>query len=95
MLLTTAIELLELCHRPPDVVSVKEMVSPTQTVEGPEMLPTSGSGFIDIVLDEVAVPQLLLTVYVIVSMPGDRAVINPVMPIEADELLLSHVPPVI
>jgi hypothetical protein len=52
---------LPLLQVPPEVVSVKVMVLPTQTVEGPVMVPAPVPGVTVMVVLVAAVPQLLVT----------------------------------
>ena len=61
VLLTEAIEVLELLHVPPETLSDSGVVEPAQTVVVPDILPAVGKGLT--VTDDVAlaVPQLLVT----------------------------------
>ena len=77
-LLTAALALLTL-HTPPVTVSVRLMVLPAQTDEGPLIIPGSGNGLTVNVANAVSLPQPLLTTYEIVVVPFERPVSIPVL----------------
>ena len=58
-------------------VSVKVIVLPTQTVVAPEMLEAFGNGLTVITFVATAVPQLLVTVYLTVSIPAATPLTTP------------------
>jgi hypothetical protein len=68
------------------------MLAPTHTLAGPLTAPASGSGFTERVAVVAILPQLLLTLYIIVSTPADTPVVTPLKTF-ADVLLLLHKPP--
>jgi hypothetical protein len=80
-------------HTPPGAASDKVMEAPVHTVEGPDMLPAERNG--PTVTDKVvvAVPQLFVTVYLIVSVPTIRGVRIPDEEMEALPLVTPQVPP--
>ena len=86
-----AVGLLQL-HVPPDVVSVKVIVELTHTSTAPAIVSATGSGLIVIVSVAVAVPQVFVTEYTIVSMPADTPETTPLLTV-ADALLLVQTPP--
>jgi hypothetical protein len=57
-----AIAVLVLLQIPPAAVSLRLMVVPAHTVDGPLMVPACGSGLTVMDCIAVAVPQLLVTV---------------------------------
>ena len=62
--------------------------------EGPLMVPATGIAITVTVFEAIALPQLAVTVYMMVSMPPPVPVTMPVVPTVAMEvLLLLHVPP--
>ena len=88
--------LLVIDHVPPDTALVNVDVEPTHSTDGPTMLPASGCGFTVIVLVVETDPQLLDTVYEMVSIPADTPVTIPEpVPTVAVVLLLLHTPPVV
>ena len=89
---TDALLLLAL-QLPPVVPSVKVIVLPTHTLVVPVIVPAVRVA--PTVTDSVvvAVPQLLLTVYFIVSVPALTAVTTPDVFMVAWLLVMLHVPP--
>jgi hypothetical protein len=92
---TVATAVLLLLQVPPGVpVLLSVIVLPAHTLLLPLIVPALSEAPIDIVMVVVAVPQLLLTVYLIVSMPGLIAVITPLMLIMAMVVFVRlHTPP--
>lgn len=92
---TVAIAVLALLHTPPGVASDNAIVDDAQTVDGPVIVPALRKAPIVITLVATAVPQLLVTVYLMVSIPGVIAVTTPLLLIVAIVVLLRlHTPPV-
>jgi hypothetical protein len=91
------IEELSLLHVPVSPSLVKVVVEFTQTVVAPLMVPAFGSGSTAITHEDPAVPQLLITVYVIVVDPAEIPVTIPVvgLTVAIAVLALLHVPPVL
>jgi len=91
----TEAELLLLLQMPPVAGSVSTIAAPAQTDDGPEIMPAIGGAVTDTVVVDIAVPQLLVKVYVIIAVPADAPAATPVIePMEAtDGLPLIHVPP--
>ena len=83
---------LLILHAPPAAGSVNVIEAPTQTLEGPLITPAFGDGFIVTVLVAMAVPQTLVTVYLIVSIPAVTPVTTPAVT-KAFALLALQVPP--
>jgi hypothetical protein len=83
-----------LVHVPPGVVLLKVVVAPTQTALVPVIAATTGNGLtVTVAAWEVAQPLLLVTVYVIVTVPADMPVTLPVLSTVAIAvLLLAHTP---
>ena len=90
-----AIAALELDQVPPDVPSIKVISDPTQTAEGPEIVPAVGLEPTVIVAVVSALPQpLVVTEYVIVALPAPTGVTSPELLIVAMAVLLQlQVPP--
>lgn len=92
-----AIAALLLLQLPPLTASVNVIVDPVQTLAGPLIVPAVGAAVIVTAVVADAVPQLLVTVYVIVAVPADTPLTTPVallMLAIVGELLL-HVPPLV
>jgi hypothetical protein len=70
------------------------MVDPTHTVVGPVIVAT-GIGFTVTTLVAVAEPQLLVTVYEIVAVPGIRPITTPPNTAAVSGALLLHTPPLV
>jgi hypothetical protein len=81
-------------QRPPVTVFDNAIVEPTHAAELPVIVPALGATFTVITFVAVALPQLVVTLYDIVAVPGIIPVTTPAVLIdatpEADEL---HVPP--
>ena len=93
---TVAIAVFALLQAPVIDVSESVVVAPTHTPEAPEIgLPATGEGLTVTLLVVVAeVPQLVESVYEIVTVPELTPVTIPVAVTVATEvLLLRHVPP--
>jgi hypothetical protein len=79
-------------HAPPGVALNREIAELTQTVEEPEIALTDGRAFMVISFVAVAVPHDVVTVYVIVQVPGETPLTTP-----PDTVALAfdalHVPP--
>lgn len=94
--LTLAIAVLLLLHTPPVAVSDKVMEEPWQTTVGPDIGLTAAAGFIVMILVATAVPQLLVTLYFMVSVPVVSPVTVPVVFTVAIVVnTLLHVPPLV
>lgn len=89
---TVAFVLLAL-HRPPVTGSVSVIVAPIHTSAGPLMAPAKGSGLMVINDVVVAVPQAVVTVYEIMSVPAATPVTRPVDDTVALALSALHTPP--
>ena len=95
---TVATDGVRLLQLPPVVpLLVKVAVDPTQTVAAPLTVPAMAAGFTVITLFELNVPQLLVTVYLIVELPAATPVTTPVdaFTVATDVLRLSQLPPVL
>lgn len=93
-LLMLAIVVLLLTHVPPVEVLVKVPLVPVQMVAGPDSVPAEvGEPTVTTKL-ETAVPQLLVTVYCMVSRPAVMPPTTPVLSASALPLVALHVPPV-
>src|ERR1017187_3272989 len=80
-------------HIPPAGASVNVIDEPTHTTEGPAMLPGAGNGFTVTEWVAYTVPQLLETMYEIVTTPPETLVTIPLLPTVAIPVeLLVHVP---
>ena len=88
---TMALPLVVL-HKPPEEASAKVIVEPVQTIDGPEIVPGLGNGFIVTRREAVAVPQTFVTEYFTVSTPADIPVTNPPETV-AFALVTDHIPP--
>ena len=79
---------------PPLTPSVRVMVAPpTQTTDGPDIVPAVTVVPMLIAILAVAVPQPVVTVYIIVSRPADTGVTTPELLIVARPLVIDQVPP--
>jgi len=87
---TLALPSVEL-HKPPGVPSVYAEVTSVQIVDAPDMTPAYGNGLMVITFIAADVPQVFVTVYLIVSKPGDTPVIIPPI-IDAVALVQLHMP---
>jgi hypothetical protein len=88
-------ELLEL-HTPAPLpaVSIAVAVDPTQAEEPPVIVPVLGAAPIERSAVANDVPQALLTIYVMISLPTEIAVTTPeVLTVATAGLLDDHVPP--
>ena len=92
--LTDAMEGELLLHEPPGISLLKLIKLPTHTVVGPVIVPADGDGFTVIPADVLAVPQPVVTVYVMVALPAATPVITPVVEftVAAAVLLLLQLP---
>jgi hypothetical protein len=79
---------------PPGVPSVNLIDAPEQRTESPVMAPAFGSGLIVIVFVAMAVPQILFTVYRMVSVPVFIPVTMPDEDMVALLFVVVHNPPV-
>jgi hypothetical protein len=92
-LVIVALPLLQ-AQVPPGAASVYIVNEPVHTDVGPTIVPALGAGLMLIVCVATAVPQKLLTVYIIVSMPGVIPVTRPlVLLIVALPFVAVHTPP--
>ena len=64
-------------HAPPVAMSVNVIEAPTQTLSTPVMSGTTGKESIIITENAMSLPQLFVTVYLIVSEPADIPVTTP------------------
>ena len=90
--LTVATDALLLLHEPPGADSDKVIDEPAHTLVNPDILPAYGSALTAIGFVATALPQELVTVYLIVSTPPDTPVTKPPDTV-ALPLLLLHRPP--
>jgi hypothetical protein len=90
--LKTVADALLLFHTPPVIASVNVMLSWAHTLAAPLIAPASGNGFTAMLAAVEALPQLLLTIYLIVSTPADTPEVTP-LKTPANVLLLLHTPP--
>ena len=88
---TVAFALLAV-HTPPGVASARDIEAVLHTVDGPVIAATVGAEPIVTTTEATAIPQLLLTVYDIVSIPAVTPVTIPPATV-ALPLLALHVPP--
>ena len=84
--------LLAVLHVPPLAVSLKVIIEPKQTLVAPVIVPATGNGLTVITYIATAVPQLLVTVYCMVSTPQDIPVTTPLETL-AFALVVLHIPP--
>jgi hypothetical protein len=84
-----ATAVLLLLHTPPVTAFANVIVAPVQTVEGPVIVPALSEAPMFTVLVVTDVPQLLVTVYLIVSNPGLKADTTPLPLIAAMVVLVS------
>ena len=91
---TVAIEELPLLHVPPDTPSVSVPVAPGHTLAVPAMLPAPGAELIEVTWIADALPQALVTVYLIVSSPASTPVTTPDTDTVAFAFATLHIPPV-
>ena len=93
--LTVATEVLLLPHEPPAEVSLSVTWEPTHTLLRPVTAPGAGNGFIVIGHAATAVPQLLVTVYFMVSVPAALPVTTPPALTPASAYTELQVPPAV
>ncbi len=86
---------LLLLHIPPGTVLVSVIRPATQTVVGPLMVPALDKGLMVTTNREMEVPQPLVTVYLIVSMPAVTPVAMPPDVMDALPKLVLQVPPAV
>ncbi len=92
--LIVATVVLLLLQVPPETPSTSVVVTPGQTVVEPEMLPADGVVFTVMDCVAVAVPQLLVAVYEMVTVPAVTPLTTPeAFMVAIAVLLLVHVPP--
>lgn len=72
----------------------RAMVDETHTADGPVIVPAVGRALMANIFDEMAVPQLLLTVYWMVSVPDEMAVTRPELETVALAFVALQVPAV-
>ena len=58
-------------HVPPTDASVKVIEAAGQTTDNPAIIPALGNGLTVMIFDAVAVPQELVTIYFMVSIPAN------------------------
>jgi len=75
-----------LLHDPLPDVSVSVAEEPIHSEVGPVIKPASGNGLMVMTLEAVAVPQLLVTAYRMVSTPAARPETTPVLLTVATEV---------
>ena len=93
VLLMVAMVLLLLSQLPPVVVLLNVTLAPTHTADGPVMVPAEVGEPTFTTWVAVSVPQLLVTVYIIVSKPALMPPVTPVDSTTALPLVALHVPP--
>lgn len=76
-LLMVAFVISEVLHTPLPVASLKVPAAPVHIVDGPLTVPAPDSGLTVSIQVAVAVPQPLVTVYFMVSVPVDTPVTTP------------------
>ena len=94
--LTVATKLLLLVQVPPAVPLLVKVVSePAQMVAAPLIVPALASALMVMLAEAAELPQVLLTVYVMVALPTPTPVTTPVTgsTVAAAVLLLVQVPP--
>ena len=82
---------------PPVTASEREIDSPRHTESGPVTVPASGAGFTvstAVATAELVVAHVDVTVYIIVSTPGDTPSTTPVLDMNAWPFVALQVPPV-
>ena len=79
---------------PPVTLSVRVVLDPAQTDDAPVIAPALGSGLIVITFVVVALPQLLVTVYIMVSVPAIMPLTTPEPDTNALPFVVLHDPPV-
>src|ERR1022692_2732793 len=92
--LMLAIEEFVMPQIPLPTVSINATAFPGHVLSIPEIVPTSGKVFTVTSMLVSAVPQVLLTAKLIVSIPADTPETTPPETV-AELLLLYHIPPVI
>lgn len=81
-------------HKPPLTESVRVMLLPVHTDEGPVTVPAFGNGLTVIKNDAAALPQMLVTVYIMLSVPAETPDTIPDVPTVAmPAVTLLQVPP--
>ena len=90
----TAALLFAAVHAPPVTASVSDIAAPTQTADGPDIVPALGIGFTVTIALADKVPQLLVTEYWIVSIPCESPVTRPELVTNAWLFVAFHDPPV-
>ena len=97
MLLTEAMVGAVVVHVPPRVVSARVMVLPIHTVDGPVIGPVAGVRVTVTNCVSRALPQILVTSYVMIAVPADTPKTDPVVAftLATAGLPLVHVPPVV
>jgi hypothetical protein len=90
-----ATDVLPLVHTPPVTALLNVVVAPAHTVAVPVIEPADGAALTVTAAMVVAVPQSLVTVYVIAALPLAMPVTTPLaLPtIATPVLLLLHIPP--
>jgi hypothetical protein len=91
-LVMVALPLLAL-HTPPLTDADSVISDDTHTIEGPLITPAESDGLIVMALVAVALPQLLVTVYLTVSGPTVLAITTPPPDMVAFVLDMLHTPP--
>ena len=84
---------LDALQVPPGARSARGIVAPVHTADSPVMVPAVRKGPMVTTLVTDAVPQALVTVYLIVSVPGVMPVSRPAEVIVAVALVTLQVPP--
>jgi hypothetical protein len=91
---TVAIEGDALFHDPPEADPDKTVVYPRHNVLLPEMVPAAGSGLTVTGKADAAVPQTVVTLYLIVSAPAERPDMTPDTETAALPVVMLQKPPV-
>ena len=83
---------LAVLHVPPLAASLRVILAPTQTLVAPVIVPATGNGLTVITCVATAVPQLLVTVYCMLSVPVATPVTTPPETV-AFAFVVLHTPP--
>ena len=86
-----------LLHVPPGISLLKLIEEDTQTEAGPVIVPADGDGLTVIPDELLAVPQTVVTLYVMVALPAATPITTPVdeFTVATAVLLLLQLPPVL
>lgn len=79
-------------HNPPGAVSERISIAPAQILEAPVIVPAIGIASTLTIINAMAVPQLLVTIYFMLSTPGDTPVTIPPETLAPPELAFQTPP---